>query len=91
MNMQNFRPINAHGKLHSPTGVFDRNGNSTRQATPAMEPLYQVHVETHAGYIPVGPKCGQRMAEQFMIAINRSIAKGMGTWSNPTLVQTRST
>ena len=55
--------------------------------------LYQIHVETRKGHIlKVGPKAPRNFLEPFVIAINKSVAKGKERdWSNPVLVETPST
>lgn len=80
-----FKPFNAHGKSPKIVGA---NGQTLDWKNPLAEPLFQVFVEDRErGYIAIGPKMGQAVADQFLAATKLAIKSGkISGWSNPHVI-----
>jgi hypothetical protein len=79
-----FNPINKWGGKPK---VFRADGSVIDWKSPIREPLFQVHVDTREGSIPIGPRIGLAIASEIAATTQVAIKAGrIHGWANPTVV-----
>jgi hypothetical protein len=80
-----FRPINPFGRKPQ---VLKADGTPLDWTSPLAEPLFQVWVLDHKkGTIPIFPKVGRAVAEEFLAHTKAAIKSGrIRGWAAPTIL-----